>query len=426
MRKTTFFFNPYVTFPFFSYYKNRKSNKKMIMTNFEIIRNDGRLLYEYIRGSHLYGLNNEFSDVDTSGVYVCTPEELFGCYGYKPQVSDVRHDNTWFEIGELIRLLLKSNPTVMESLFVPMEKVLGNIHPLMQMVIDNREQFISKQCINPFFGYAKSQIEKARGLNKKIVNPITERLTPYDFIYTFKGQGSTKFRDWLANRGLHQEYCGLVNVPNMHDIYGVYYDFGAHIAAYPDWKIDSLFLEYACEYNKDKDINETKCRLSETSPIGYRGVINVDADGNELRLSSIDDKDTRPICFISYNQSGYSSHCRLYAEYQTWVKERNPKRYESNLDKNYDSKNMMHCFRLMHMAGEIAEGKGMILQRTWDRQFLMDVRNHKFEYEEIIERLEEEKERMNQLMEQSTIREQIDTVFVNQLMIDIRKKQFEM
>jgi predicted nucleotidyltransferase len=396
------------------------------MTEFDIIRNDGRLLYEYIRGSHLYGLNNEDSDVDTSGVFVCTRDELFGCFGYKSQVTDSRHDNTWFEIGELIRLLLKSNPTVMESLFVPMEKVLGNIHPLMQMVIDNREQFISKQCFNPFFGYAKSQIEKARGLNKKIVNPITERLTPYDFIYTFKGQGSTKFRDWLANRGLHQEYCGLVNVPNMHDIYGVYYDFGAHIAAYPDWKIDSLFLEYACEYNKDKDINETKCRLSETSPIGYRGVINVDADGNELRLSSIDDKDTRPICFISYNQSGYSSHCRLYAEYQTWVKERNPKRYESNLDKNYDSKNMMHCFRLMHMAGEIAEGKGMILQRTWDRQFLMDVRNHKFEYEEIIERLEEEKERMNQLMEQSTIREQIDTVFVNQLMIDIRKKQFEM
>ena len=396
------------------------------MTEFDIIRNDGRLLYEYIRGSHLYGLNNEDSDVDTSGVFVCTRDELFGCFGYKPQVTDSRHDNTWFEIGELIRLLLKSNPTVMESLFVPKDKVLGQIHPLMQMVIDNREQFISKQCFNPFFGYAKSQIEKARGLNKKIVNPITERLTPYDFIYTFKGQGSTKFRDWLANRGLHQEYCGLVNVPNMHDIYGVYYDFGAHIAAYPDWKIDSLFLAYACEYNKDKDINETKCRLSETSPIGYRGVINVDADGNELRLSSIDDKDTRPICFISYNQSGYSSHCRLYAEYKTWVKERNPKRYESNLDKNYDSKNMMHCFRLMHMAGEIAEGKGMILQRTWDRQFLMDVRNHKFEYEEIIERLEEEKERMNQLMEQSTIREQIDTVFVNQLMIDIRKKQFEM
>jgi hypothetical protein len=78
------------------------------------------------------------------------------------------------------------------------------------------------------------------------------------------------------------------------------------------------------------------------------------------------------------------------------------------------------------MASEIAEGKGMILQRTWDRQFLMDVRNHKFEYEEIIERLEKEKTRMNQLMEQSTIREKIDIDFVNQLMIDIRRKQLEM
>ena len=172
------------------------------MTEFDIIRDDGRLLYEYIRGSHLYGLNTEDSDVDTSGVFVCTRDELFGCFGYKPQVSDPRHDNTWFEIGELIRLLLKSNPTVMESLFVPADKVLGPVHPLMQMVIDCREQFISKQCFNPFFGYAKSQIEKARGLNKKIVNPIKERLTPFDFIYTFKGQGSTKFRDWLLTSGL--------------------------------------------------------------------------------------------------------------------------------------------------------------------------------------------------------------------------------
>lgn len=136
------------------------------MINFEIIRNEGRLLYEYIRGSHLYGLNNADSDIDTSGVFICTHDQLLGCFGYQPQVSDTRHDNTWFEIGELIRLLLKSNPTVLESLFVPKDKIIGLVSPLMQMVIDNREQFISKQCFNPFYGYAKSQIEKARGLNR--------------------------------------------------------------------------------------------------------------------------------------------------------------------------------------------------------------------------------------------------------------------
>ena len=396
------------------------------MTEFDKIRNEGRLLYEYIRGSHLYGLNTESSDVDTSGVFACTREELLGCFGYKGQVSDSRHDNTWFEIGELLRLLLKSNPTVLESLFVPEDKILVKPAPLMQLILDNRDRLISKQCFNPFYGYAKSQIEKARGLNKKIINPVNERLTPYDFIYTFKGQGSTRFKNWLDNRGLFQEYCGLVNVPNMHDIYGVYYDFGAHTAANPDWREDTAFVTFACDYFGCRNLDEACEHIAAIPFIGYRGVIKIDAHADEIRLSSIEDKHSRPMCFIYYNKDGYSVHCRQYAEYQEWVKNRNQARYESNLEKNYDSKNMMHCFRLMHMAGEIAQGRGMILQRTWDKEFLMDVRNHKFEYDEIIAMLEQEKERMNHLMEQSTIPERIDPDFVNSLMIEIRKQQLKL
>lgn len=400
---------------------------------FDIIRNDGRLLYEYIRGSQLYNLNTPDSDVDTGGVFICTKREFLGSLpgtetahsggSYKAQVADTRHDNTWFEIGELLRLLLKSNPTMLESIFVPTNKIIGTVHPLMQMIIDNRDQFVTKQCFKPFFGYAKWQIEKARGLNKKIVNPVTERLTPYDFIYTFKEQGSIKFRYWLDNHGLHQEFCGLVKVPNMHDIYGVYYDFGAHVANIEKWEDNIYFLAFACAYFCITYLASAKNYLESLNPIGYRGVIKLDAKADEIRLSSIDDKNTKPICFISYNQSGYSTHCRQYAEYQDWVKNRNPKRYESNLDKNYDSKNMMHCFRMIHMACEIAEGKGMILERTWDRDFLMDIRNHKFEYDELIERLEEEKEHMNKLMANSTIREKVDVDFVNDLIVEIRKKQ---
>lgn len=403
---------------------------------FDIIRTDGRLLYEYVRGSNLYNLNTSDSDVDTSGVYLCTQEELLGSlpgtdtarWGnmYKAQVSDSRHDNTWFEIGELLRLLMKSNPTVLESLFVPKSKVIGEVHPIMQMVIANRDQFISKQCFYPFFGYAKSQIEKARGLNKKIANPVHERLSPFDFIYTFKGQGSIKFKEWLNNRGLHQEYCGLVNIPNMHDIYGVYYDFGAHCVNNDGWRNDIKFLDFAKEYFFDTDTENVQNRLKTLKPIGYKGVIKMEAKSDDISLSSIDDKNAIPICFISYNKSGYSSHCRQYSEYQSWVEKRNPKRYESNLNKNYDSKNMMHCFRMIHMACEIAQGQGMILERTWDREFLLSVRNHKFEYEELIEQLDEEQKRMNQLMVASTIRECVDVEFVNDLIIEIRRRQLKL
>lgn len=383
------------------------------MTNFETIRNDNRLLFEYVRGSHLYNLNNEFSDIDTGGVFACTKNELYGCYGYKAQVSDEKHDNTWYEIGELVRLLLKSNPTVMECLFIPKDKVIGEVSPLMQMLIDNRDQFITKECFNPYFGYAQSQISKCRGLNKKCVNPVLERLTPYDFIYTFHDQGSTKFHDWLRNRGLKQDYCGLVHIPNMHNTYGVYYDFGAHLENVPLRKDDQRFSDFVATLPLGTLFKQ---------PIGYRGVIS--DNSTELRLSCIPDRDAKPICYIYYNQEGYSTHCRQYKEYQEWVNNRNPQRYESNLGKTYDAKNVCHAFRLMHMAMEIALGEGVILERTEDRDFLLNVRNHKYEYEEIIERLESDKETMNRLMEQSTIKEHIDKDFVNQLMIDIRKKQF--
>lgn len=225
------------------------------MNEFERIRNEGRLAYEYIRGSKLYGLNTPTSDTDTGGVFLCTRDELYGLYGYKPQVSDERHDNTWFEIGELLRLLMKSNPAVLETLFVPEDKRLGEVHPLMRLILDNRDRFVTKQCFTPFFSYAKSQIEKARGLNKKIVNPVERRLSPLDFAYTFRGQGSQPFAEWLAERGLHQQYCGLTNVGNMRDMHAVYYDFGLHCQEEPYWADSDVFVAFAakCHGLADKE-----------------------------------------------------------------------------------------------------------------------------------------------------------------------------
>lgn len=403
------------------------------MTAFETIRQEGRLLYEYIRGSHLYGLNNADSDVDTGGVFMCSLRSLLtavpspigiGSTKYEPQVSDERHDNTWFEIGEYIRLALKNNPTVLEAMFVPDKFILGKVDPIMQLVRNNRERFLSKECLATLFGYAKSQIYKARGLNKKIVNPVTKRLSPYDFIYTFKGQGSTRLREWLNNRGLHSRYCGLVNIPNMHDIYGVYYDFGHHRMDHPECVLDDGFIKLIAEC-LGLSTEEAKAYLFSAEPTGYRGIVAEDGSSNEPRLSSVADKEAKPICYISYNMSGYVSHCKLYREYQDWVAHRNEKRYLSNLDKNYDSKNMMHCFRLLHMAREIAAGQGLILERTADREFLLGIRNHQFEYDELIALADKEKEEIQVLIEGSPLPDRVDYEWAADLMCQIRQEQLK-
>lgn len=393
--------------------------------NFDKIRNEGRLLYEYIRGSHLYGLNNQDSDVDTSGVFISPHDSLLGLGNdYKEQVSDSRHDTTWFEVGELCKLLLKSNPTVLESLFIPESKILVKPSELLNDLFANRDEFITKQCFMPFVGYAYQQIHKARGLNKKIVNPVYERLTPFDFAYTFYKQGSTKISNWLNNRGLDKDFCGLVHIPNMHDTYGVYYDWGAHfekygIKTFEDFQKRELDYDFAesfygvdfCEnwFEENKEVKH------------YRGMCL--ENSTDMRGSSVS-KGERPLCHMVYNESGFQDHCKKYKEYKDWEKNRNPKRYESNLDKNYDSKNMMHCLRLMHMGKEIADGEGIHLERTWDKELLMNVRNHKYEYDELMEIVERDKKALDDAIAKSTIKEKIDVNFVNDILINIRKKTY--
>jgi hypothetical protein len=345
-------------------------------------------------------------------------------------------------------MLLKSNPTVLEALFVPESKIITPPSELIAPLFANRDQFITKECFKPFIAYAVEQIHKARGLNKKIVNPVTERLTPFDFAYTFYNQGSTKIKNWLNNRGLNKDFCGLVHIPNMHDTYGVYYDWGAHFAHY---KIsyeeletcmfgrsmmdiilgnkvhffsnivikNSNFISDFYKINKKSELEKWFDKNKEI--IHYRGMCL--ENSTDMRGSSVS-KGEKPLCWMVYNESGFKDHCKKYKEYKDWEKFRNPKRYESNLDKNYDSKNMMHCVRLMHMGQEIAEGRGINLERTWDKEFLMNIRNHKFEYDELMARVDADKVKLDEAIKNSTLRETIDVNAVNDILIEIRKKAY--
>ena len=159
-------------------------------------------------------------------------------------------------------------------------------------------------------------------------------------------------------------------------------------------------------------------------PIGYRGIMGEDGESNELRLSSVE-KGVNPICHMSYNATGYTKHCVDYKNYQTWVKERNPIRYESNLNHNYDAKNVSHMVRLIHMGLELAKGEGFNVVRTWDRDFILKVKNHGFEFDEIMAYVEEKTKEFNEAIKTSTLKENIDVNFVNDILIDIRKQQLK-
>lgn len=389
----------------------------------EELKKTGWIAYEYIRGSHAYGLNTPDSDVDMGGVFICPMEMLLGLRSnYIEQVADEKNDTVYYEFGRWIELLLKANPTALESLFVPDRCIIGDVHPAIQEIIDHRDMFLSKECFKTLCGYAHSQIYKARGLNKKIVNPITERKDVLDFCYTFKGQGSQPIKEFLNERSLNQKYCGLVSIPNMKDVYGVYYDFAAyfHFENIPIEEQARIIIK--CGMDADT-VNSINSRIKIRNFYGYDGIVHPDGKSNEVRLSSIP-KGEKPICFMTYNQNGYESHCKKYKEYMDWVAHRNPKRYESNLGKNYDGKNLSHCMRLLRMGKELAMGLGFNVERVEDRDYLLSIKNHEFEYDEIITQAEKEKEAMEEAIKTCSLPDRIDLTEVNDLLIRARKEEY--
>jgi hypothetical protein len=78
------------------------------------------------------------------------------------------------------------------------------------------------------------------------------------------------------------------------------------------------------------------------------------------------------------------------------------------------------------MGKEIAEGRGIILNRTEDREFLMNIRNHKFEYDELMARVDADKEALDKAIAESTIKETIDVDFVNEMLVEMRKKAYNL
>lgn len=325
---------------------------------YEELKDSKYVLFKSIRGSHLYGLETPESDIDTYSVFCCPQDWLYGTgLRYSKIIGDDKNDNVISELTKYFTELGKSNPDALISLFTPEDKIIYK-NPILQPLFDIKESLLTKQCFKSFKGYAKSQIGKAKGLNKAMnIDPdeVKERKTPIDFCWVHK-EGSEDvwcLEKWLRENGLKQEHCGLVRLSNGVEFYVLYYDWFAD----KDLKIEDyarlrygiqdfesairLGMYYQRENGESYPISCLQRELEEgkkTTMIKYRGIIDPSSpDSTQLRLSSVTKADSGDslICF-QYNMNAFSSHCRKYKEYHDWVKHRNPKRYQTNLGHSYD------------------------------------------------------------------------------------------
>ncbi|WP_419868331.1 nucleotidyltransferase domain-containing protein [Chryseobacterium sp. CT-SW4] len=305
------------------------------------------ILFETISGSRAFGLATENSDTDIRGVYYLPKEDFFGL-NYIPQISNETNDITYYEIGRFVELLQKNNPNILEILASPEDCILHR-HPLMDHL--KTEDFMSKLCKDTFAGYAISQIKKAKGLNKKILNPVEKnRKSILDFCYILEGHGSIPLKKWLSEENKVQEKCGLVDIGNTKGIFAVFYD--------------------------------------ELGTMGYKGIIQ-NEEANQVSVSSIP-KGEKASAFLFCNLDSYSTYCKDYREYWKWVSERNEDRYNVNQKhgKNYDSKNMMHTIRLLQSCEHIFK-TGFIQTRVENREELLNIKAGNKSYDEVMQKAED-------------------------------------
>ena len=404
----------------------------------ETLEKSGMIAYKFLRGSWSHGIGVEGkSDYDYGGVFIAPFDNILGLRSnYMEQISDAKNDETYYEFGRWIELLLKSNPTALESLFIDKKFVIGEVHPAIQRIIDNKEYFLCKECFKPLIGYSIAQIKKSTGYNKKCNIPEDfQRKDILDFCHTFKNQGSQPIKEFLAEHNLDQRYCGLVNIPNMKDVYGMYYDFASYFKfefvgkGYEEYQFSTWIRNMGFEHvfyvlTSDKFKNDEK-RVKNKEFFHYSGIVHPDeiTKSNTVRLSSIPKGET-PICYLTFNKDSYACHCRDYKEWDEWKRKRNQIRYSDNKGYNFDAKNMCETVRLIHTGIELARDGIFNVERTWDRDFLLNIKNHGVSYEEISKYVAEKKEEFDKLVEKSTLPESLDYDKINKLLIETRKEMY--
>ncbi len=341
-----------------------------------------KIIAKCLVGSQAHGTATPESDLDYKGVYKQPIDDLIS-YGYQ-EFNKISKDEIHYEIKRFFDLLIAGNPESLELLFTPEDCIIID-SPEFKLLRENKHIFLTKKCAKSFANYGYSQIHKAKGLDKMMnwEKDRVERKTPLDFCYVHSNGKTLPIHKFFEIKNMKQEYCGVSKLNHADDAYVFYYD-----------------------------------------PSGtekFKGIIG--EDSNELRLSSVSKEfaDTNEPYVMFFSKNSYSTHCKDYKNYQTWLKERNVNRYHTNKSHGqlYDSKNLSHCRRLIDIAIEIANTCDFSVRRP-NADYLMQIKRGDLPLDEILSDAQKDIVGLQEIYDNSSLPEEVNIDVAKELLLKIR------
>lgn len=139
--------------------------KGLSVEEYKQIVPDNTILLGY-RGSIAHGTYlrpddpNSVDDKDIMGVCIAPLEQYFGLQQFEQKEVMLREwDSVVYEFLKFMRLLVKSNPNVLNMLWLrPQDYIVKN--DLGRELVNHRNLFVTKQIYQSFTGYAYGQLKK--------------------------------------------------------------------------------------------------------------------------------------------------------------------------------------------------------------------------------------------------------------------------
>lgn len=347
------------------------------------------LIFETLAGSHSYGTNTPTSDIDKRGVFIAPKSHSMGCMFGIEQVEVPGEDTVIYELAKFLKLAAECNPNIIELLYVDDDDILKTT-PYWETIKSNRHLFLSKKAKFTFSGYAMSQLKRIKGHNKWINNKQSEkepRIEEFTKIILADRDAVILQGEVIPYNDLDERYaekifnrCFLVKVND--STYRVYqsYSFNKPVVTEDGRQIQHV------------DISDQKI-ISRSNDIDFIGVLIV-------------------------NKEAYKKAHTDWKQYWDWKKNRNEARSVLEEQYGYDTKHATHLIRLLKMANEILE-YGHIQVKRPDAKELMEIRNGKFTYDEIIEMAQGMESDLSSKYEKCNLQHSADKVKINDLYIQL-------
>jgi predicted nucleotidyltransferase len=300
------------------------------------------VIYKCRVGSHAYGMNTPTSDEDFAGIFIPSIEYFFGLKAFDQQIDQSKEvDTTLYSLRKYATLAIANNPNVLEFMFVDPSAVVYTT-PQMQELVSVRDAFLSRKCAQTYIGYANAQLHRILSHQKW----LTQELAAMAIINPLVASGAIS-KEWVEWR------------------------FGANMVT----RIEN-------ESTPPAAWQEPKTRAMDDylKQLQGCGILCPDADDPQFW-----EQKSKGLVF---NKQEFENAKKRRAQYVTWMAERNPKRHEMELKYGYDCKNAAHLIRLLRMGKEILrEGKVNVLRP--DAQEMLDIRNGKWSYAEVLQHADE-------------------------------------